>query len=482
MKDAAPTPTILLLGGTRSERAAMSAALADDFECLVAGDAEQALEEMAENFVQVAICASCSGETACEETFEAIRARWPETLFVTISEDGVSALGRHIPNLEYVLSRPWTEAELRLATAAACRSFALRRENERLALEMRVRAPARRAEPMQTDGLGFEAILRVPGSPMAAVIDAARHYATFDIPVLLVGEDGTGKATLAEALHRASLRSDKPFHRFDCTGLSDEAITAALFGTARGSGPSSAARAGVIRKADHGSLYLSGVETLSPDMQLRLLRLLRHGTYEQAGSHDVQTSGARFISGATSDLRQMVDCGLYRSDLYFALSVAELNLPTLRDRRVDLPLLARAIAEEMGRVHGKSVRGISDAALSFLAGYSWPGNLRELENELTRMLIHAQEPVLGADLVSRHILQADPTDGIGEEGHEIMTGDRPLKERVEAIEVRILRETLTRLKWNKSRSAAELGLSRVGLRAKLDRYGITQPKPEPQEA
>jgi two-component system response regulator HupR/HoxA len=135
--------------------------------------------------------------------------------------------------------------------------------------------------------------------------------------------------------------------------------------------------------------------------------------------------------------------------------------------------LADQFLAEAAKEHGKPVRGITAPALEFLENYEWPGNLPELRNEVLRMLIKAQDVTLGPELISRHILQAVPgiadTDGFAEEPCGL---DGTLKDRVELMEMRILRETLTRLKWNKSRAASELGLSRVGLRAKLDRYGI----------
>ena len=172
----------------------------------------------------------------------------------------------------------------------------------------------------------------------------------------------------------------------------------------------------------------------------------------------------------------MVAEGSFRSDLFHALSVATLTLPPLAAHRQDIPHLARKMLFDAAAKHGKPVLGLSDAALEFLTSYDWPGNMRELENEVTRMLIFSQEKVLGPELISRHILQVDPGQGSTADAPEaVMVATGPLKHRVEAIEARILRETLTRLKWNKTRAAAELGLSRVGLRAKLDRYGVHQP-------
>ncbi len=131
---------------------------------------------------------------------------------------------------------------------------------------------------------------------------------------------------------------------------------------------------------------------------------------------------------------------------------------------------------EAASAHGKQVYGLSDDSIQFLENYDWPGNLRELENEMIRMLVFSQDTLLGPELISRHILQAAPSDAPGVTPVDmVLEGEGTLKTRVEEIEMRILRETLTRLKWNKSRAANELGLSRVGLRAKIERYGIAEP-------
>ena len=192
---------------------------------------------------------------------------------------------------------------------------------------------------------------------------------------------------------------------------------------------------------------------------------------------------AVLIAGATPDLPSRARDGDVRGDLFHALSVAVLTLPPLRARRADLPLLAQRVLLDVAARHNKPAHGFTDEALGFLAAHDWPGNLRELEAEITRMLIFAQTRTLGAELISRPILQAAPPDAPHDAAEDaLMAGDGTLKERIERIEARILRETLTRHKWNKSRASAELGLSRVGLRAKLDRYGVHPPTETPEEA
>ncbi len=165
--------------------------------------------------------------------------------------------------------------------------------------------------------------------------------------------------------------------------------------------------------------------------------------------------------------------------------MTELAIPPLRARRGDVAILAQHFLSDRAAAHGKAAHGFAPAALEFLENYDWPGNLRELLNEVTRMLILARGPMLGADLISRPILQALPSEnGADRMPQAVLVSDGTLKDRVELIEMRILRETLTRHRWNKSRAAVELGLSRVGLRAKLDRYGIADPSgrvPEDEE-
>lgn len=207
-----------------------------------------------------------------------------------------------------------------------------------------------------------------------------------------------------------------------------------------------------------------------------LLRILSGRGFTPVGGQETLTSNLRLIAGAGTDLAALVAEGRFRPDLYYALAVAEIAVPPLRARRGDIALLAQHMLAELAARHGKLVHGFDAPALEFLENYDWPGNLRELSNEITRMLILAPDSVLGADLISRPILQGPPReDGAGRLTQAVLAGDGSLKERVELIEMRILRETLTRHRWNKSRAAAELGVSRVGLRAKLDRYGVKDP-------
>lgn len=480
----APRPTILLIDDEPHSLASMRMALEDEFEVLTAAGPGPALDILEEEWVQAIFCDQrMPGRTGVEFLTE-VRERWPETvrIIVTGYTDAQAMMAAiNEAGIHQFLTKPWHPEQLLMAARNATRLFQLARENERMALEMRfltstTESRVEKRRRALREGMGFETILRTPNSPMNQSVQLARQYASFDVPVLISGEAGTGKAQMARAMHFGSLRSEKPFYELNLAGLPEDLALIELFGAKRGVLPGGANRIGLVQKADRGTLYLGGIEAAGPTLQLQILKLLTEGAYTPVGGQEVLGSNLRLIAGCGTDLRARVAEGGFRGDLYYALSVGEVGLLPLRARRGDVAMLAQQILTEAAATHGKPVAGFDAAALEFLENYDWPGNLRELTNEVTRMLIFAQDRVLGAELISRPILQAPP----GEEGADraadgVMTAEGTLKDRVELIEMRILRETLTRCRWNKSRAAAELGLSRVGLRAKLDRYGISDP-------
>ena len=482
-------PTVLVVDDEPHSVAAMRMALEDEFAVIEATDAAMAIAAMEDNWVQVIVSDQRMPGRSGIELLTEVRDRWPDTVRMILTgytEPGDMIAAINAAGIYQFITKPWHPDQLVIAVRNAARLFQLARDHERMTLEMRYlgsSASARldRRRRALAEGLGFERIVRGPNSCLNPVIDLARQVAGFDVPVLLCGEAGTGKAALARAIHHASLRADGAFHQIDCAGIDDATLAAELFGARKGGGGAPVSRPGLLQKAGRGTLYLAGVDTLSPAMQLALLRVAREGAFQAVGGAETLTTEARLIAGAHRDLRGPMADGRFRVDLFYALAVSEIAVPPLRARRGDVALIAERMLHDLAGRHGKPVKGLTDAALGFLEGYDWPGNLPELENEVTRMLILAQDHALGPELIGRHILQADPSD----EGADRVAGDvaalsGTLRDRTELMERRILRETLTRLKWNKSRAAAELGLSRVGLRAKLDRHGL-RPSPAPQE-
>ena len=480
----ASRPTVLLVDDEPHSLSAMRMALEDEFDCATAADAEAAIRQMEQHWVQVIVCDQRMPGRTGVELLTDLRERWPDAVRIIITGYTDPSAMAHAINeagIHQFLTKPWHPEQLLVAVRNGARLAGLARENERLALEMRFLASTAQTKldmrrAALREKMGFETILRAPQSPMNAIIKVARHHASFDIPVLITGESGVGRARLARAIHLASLRSDRPFFTLNLAGLTDEIAAVELFGVKRGAIAGASYRYGLVKKADRGTLFIKGIEHAGPALQMELWRLIAEATYTPVGGQELAIANVRIIAAAGTDLPRRIADGTFRSDLYYALSVAELAVPPLRNRRGDVAILAQAFLDDLSARHGKATQGFTQAALDFLSHWDWPGNLKELQNEVTRMLVFAQSPILGAELISRPILQAAPADPDSDRfGDGIMTADGTLKDRVERIEMRILRETLTRHRWNKSRAAAELGLSRVGLRAKLDRYGIADP-------
>ena len=314
--------------------------------------------------------------------------------------------------------------------------------------------------------------MRSKDSCMNAICDLVRRVAPYDVSVMISGESGTGKELCARALHYNSLRHAGPFVAENCGAMPDELLESELFGHKRGAFTgASEDRVGLFELADGGTVFLDEIGEISPAFQVKLLRVLQEGEIRPVGSNQRRNIDIRVVAATNRDLEQEVRAGRFREDLYYRLATFTIDLPPLRERKEDIAILAHTLLEDLQRQLGKKVSGISREALACLESYHWPGNVRELQNELKRMLVLALDDVLAAELLSPRILQ-----GASEEQSEdigiIRQTDGSLKERMESLEARIVKETLIRHRWNKTRAAEELGLSRVGLRSKLERYGL----------
>ncbi len=298
-----PRPTLLLVDDEPHSLSAMRMALEDEFDCLTAGDAEAAMARMEQEWVHVVVCDQrMPGRTGVEFLTE-LRERWPETVRIIITgytDPSAMAQAINDAGIHQFITKPWHPEQLLMAVRNGARLFQLARENDRLSLEMRFlattgQAKLERRRTALRDGMGFETLLRSPQSPMNALIETARLYASFDVPVILLGEAGTGRARLARAMHYGSLRSDKPFQAINLAGLPEDLATLELFGARKGVLPGNVNKIGLVTKADRGTLYVEGIENASPALQLALWRLVDEGSYTPAGSHESQTANLRLI-------------------------------------------------------------------------------------------------------------------------------------------------------------------------------------------
>ncbi len=474
-------PTILVVDDERRSVESLERILEEEFEVFTATSVTEARQILEREWVQVILCDQRMPEMNGVEFLAQVRELWPEVVRMIIS--GYADAGDIIDAINesgifQYISKPWNPDDLILKLRNAVQVFHLQRENEQLAVELKIKPSvlARNIEDkrrvLQSRFEDVQGIIRGPDSCMNAVCELIRTVAAFDVNVLISGESGTGKELCARALHYNSLRRDHPFVTENCGAIPDELLESELFGHKRGAFTGAVEdRTGLMERANGGTIFLDEIGEISPASQVKLLRVLQEGEIRPVGSNSRRKIDVRVIAATNRDLEEEVRAGRFRRDLYYRIATFTIGMPALRERPADIPLLAEHILAEAMEQLGKQVKGFTAEALQCLQGYPWPGNVRELQNEVKRMLVLCRGDWLGAELISPHVLRATPEEAAGE--MDLLTGmEGTLKERIESLEAMILKETLIRHRWNKTRAAQELGLSRVGLRSKLERYGL----------
>jgi two-component system response regulator HupR/HoxA len=474
-------PTILIIDDEVRSLETLERILDEDFDIKTASNIEAGRAILEQEWVQVILCDQRMPDMTGVEFLQEVREQWPDVIRMIISgytdaEDIISSINE--AGIYQYITKPWQPESLILTLKNAVRLFHLQRENELLAIELKALPQPLEAELNQKRQLLREqhqysdGIVRTQASVMNEVCDKLLQVAPFDISVLIMGESGTGKELAARALHYNSLRWDKPFVVENCAALPDELLESELFGYKKGAFTGAAEdRTGLFERADGGTVFLDEIGEVSPAFQVKLLRVLQEGEVRPLGSGRTRKINVRVIAATNKDLEAEVRAGRFREDLYYRLAAMTMGMPPLRDRSDDIPILANALLDKAMAHLGKQVEGFSNEALACMQRYHWPGNVRELQNEIQHMLVMGQDSQLGADLLSPRVLHAAPEEA-EEETSLVAELDGSLKDRIEALEARIVREVLIRHRWNKSRAAKELGLSRVGLRNKLERYGL----------
>ncbi len=305
----------------------------------------------------------------------------------------------------------------------------------------------------------------VASSPsMIAALDMAARAATTDATVLVRGESGTGKELVARAVHEASPRRGGPFVAVNCAAIAPTLLESELFGHEKGAFTGAdKAHAGRFEAAHGGTLFLDEIGDLSPELQVKLLRVLQERSFERVGSNRTIATDARIVAATHRNLGQMVADGAFRQDLYYRLDVVNIQLPPLRERRGDIPALIEHFRRKAVAQYLRPVESISREAMDLLVKHDYPGNVRELENLVTRMVVLARGPV--ATL-------ADLPGGAGApEIRRLEDCGGDLVGHLEEIEKRVIREALDAAGGNQSQAARAVGLSERNLRYKLQKWG-----------
>jgi len=310
--------------------------------------------------------------------------------------------------------------------------------------------------------------------PMQTLYGMLDKIKSADSTVLIQGENGTGKELIAKAIHYNSLRKDKAFVIQNCSAFNDNLLESELFGHVKGSFTGAVRdKKGLFEMADKGTFFLDEIGDTSPTMQVKLLRVIQEGTFIPVGAVESRRVDVRIVAATNRNLKEMVEGGTFREDLYYRLNVINITVPSLRDRKEDIPLLAEFFLNkaQSGAV-GAVKKILTKRALEKLYDYAWPGNVRELQNEMERLIVLAgAENKITADMLSPKILELG--DKAKVQGARL---NGKLKDALEDLERDMIREGLRRTGWNKSKLAKELGISRAGLIMKVEKYGLDKRK------
>jgi two-component system response regulator HydG len=388
------------------------------------------------------------------ELLRRIREQRANTTFVMVTGEGSERHAVEAMKLgayDY-LKKPFDNDELTAVVRRATDSVRMNGEIERLSGELNL-----------SRSLVFQS------SAMSRLALMVQRLGPRDVTVLLTGESGTGKERVAEALVRASRRAAKPFVRFNCAALTAELAEAELFGHSKGAFTGAQrARPGMFREADGGTILLDEIGELALVAQAKLLRVLQEGEVRPVGEDRVQHVDVRVIAATHRDLRELAAQGRFREDLYYRLNVVHLRVPPLRERREDIPVLARHFLTECEKRFGiRPALQAPPEMMERLMQYSWPGNVRELENAIEGVVALSHDGEIDLSLLPHQVsVDGPPPESAAGAG---------LKERVDAYERGLIVAALDQAGGNRTHAARALGLNRGTLHSKLQKYGLARP-------
>lgn len=469
--------TVLVVDDEVRSLESLRRVLAEEFEVLCARNAAEAAKFLEGDIVHAILCDQrMPGETGVE-FLKRVRDTWPDPVRMIISgysdsEDIIAGINE--AGIYQYITKPWHPEKLIETVRGAIQLFRLQKEMETAGVDMKLTPERVKQVVSEKRGVArrlydFERIVHAPASPLAGVIELGKRAAEYDISVLITGESGTGKELLARAIHYGSARAGKPFVVENCGALPDELLESELFGCKKGAFTGAYQdRIGLFEVANDGTIFLDEIGETSPAFQVKLLRVLQENEIRPLGAQRVRKVDVRVVAATNRDLEAEVRAGRFRRDLYYRLAAFPVHMPALRERPMDIPLIAEKVLADVNRAFHRSLVGIAPAALAEMQNYDWPGNVRELQNEIQRMVVMVDGDRLEAEHLSSRIRRCDEPIALapGTNGHAT------LKDKVEALERLLIAEALGRHAGNISRVADELGLSRVGLRNKLGRYDM----------
>ncbi|MBI3183131.1 MAG: sigma-54-dependent Fis family transcriptional regulator [Myxococcales bacterium] len=457
---------VLVLDDETNLRKVLAAMLRrNGYEVTVAADGEQGLAEFEKNGADIVVTDLVMPKVGGMEVLRAVNSSRPDVPVIIITAHGtvdsaVEAI--KLGAFDYI-TKPFDQAEIQSVVAKAIKQH----------------ESAQRW--VRDDGKARQAM--VGDSPqMAEIFKVIDKVADTPSTVLITGESGTGKELIASALHDGSARREKPLIKINCAAIPKDLMESELFGYERGAFTGAVtSKPGRFELADGGTLFLDEIAEIPVEMQVKLLRALQESEFERVGGIKTVRVDVRLIAATNRDLSAEIEAGRFRKDLFYRLNVVPVVLPPLRERKGDIPMLAQHFIEKYNRKLNKKIGGVSEDALLLLQGYPWPGNIRELENLMERVLLFADGPLItGKDLPEpvRGGAPVAPAEPAAEEKKAASPppGEASLKDIVRQkaaeLEKDLIAKALEETGGNVTRAAKLLQISRKSLQTKMKEFGL----------
>jgi DNA-binding NtrC family response regulator len=464
-------PRVLIVDDEPGVRESLRLILSDRAETASAESGEQALERIAERRFDVVLLDIIMPGIDGMEVLERIKdlAHPPQVVMLTATRTVKTAVqAMKLGAFDYI-TKPFDIDEIQLAVERAAERSALREEVQGLRREV-----GRRYR--------FENVIG-NAEAMRQVLDTVSRVARSKTTVLITGESGTGKEVIARAIHFNSPRAERPLVTLNCAAIPDNLLESELFGHERGAFTDAHSRKeGQFENADRGTIFLDEIGEMNSATQAKILRVLEQGTFTRVGSTQEVRVDVRVIAATNRDLHKAMEEGVFRPDLYFRLNVVAIQLPPLRERMEDLPLLVRHFLTAKARDLELPEKPFTGEALDILMRYNWPGNVRQLENVVERALVLSRGPELGAEDLPGEVLghgtiaptaaAADPVASAK------LPADTTLEAAVDELETHLIRRALEQADLNQTRAAEILGTTRRILKYKMDKLGIAESPPQ----
>ena len=427
----------------------------EGYQCRGAGSFTEALNELEKQNFNLVITDVNMPEVDGFELLRVIRKRYPQVVTIVITGYGTieSAVEAIKMGAYDYLTKPIVDDEIRMIVTRALQQQSLIQENRNLKQQLRSR-------------YGLENIIG-HDYKMLKIFDLIETVADSKATVMIAGQSGTGKSLTARAIHHRSNRMEKPFVEVSCGALPETLLESELFGHVKGSFTGAVSnKDGKFLAADGGTIFLDEINSATPQLQVKLLRVLQERQFEPVGSNETKTVDVRVVLASNQDLQEEVKAGRFREDLYYRINVVQITLPSLAERATDIRLLAEKFLQTLCATHHKQKTGFSDEVIACLENYNWPGNVRELENVVERAVVLSKRGEIQREDLPDNVV--DYVDDQQEVGFRRMS----LHDALEEPEKKILEMALRQNNWNRQSTAEMLQINRTTLYKKMKRYRL----------